>query len=330
MEMLLPLPREVEGLVDDPNVHNPLQRMERLGTGWFGVLVEHDGVLFQDSTEAHTEAWLQVAKELGYQRPLGHLFRRVKGLRDDVVVTAVFNWTQNPSVARTIADLKVQKYAALTADRNPQPVMLEAGPFLRTLKTYNIPVGLACGSLSASVVHERMKHAKLDTLIDTVVTGDDGGATEVEWYFMDAAAQIGRPPMRCILIGNSSNSIEVARELGMKCVVLAGNTPVYNFASADLVVRDLSQLTFSNLKKLFGQEGLVEPRLGDGGSSGESAESSSGAMDRDGSAWGSSMQSNMDAWDDDNDDEQFDDGDSGGVGDGSSSGYSTGLAFSHR
>eukprot|EP00955_Chlamydomonas_euryale_P014448 155396-Chlamydomonas_euryale.AAC.9 len=54
-EALMPLPREVEGLVDDPHVHNPLQRMERLGTGWFGVIMEHDGVLFQDATQMHHE-----------------------------------------------------------------------------------------------------------------------------------------------------------------------------------------------------------------------------------------------------------------------------------
>lgn len=75
-EELKPLPREVEGLVDDPSVHNPLQRMERLGTGWFGVIMEHDGVLFQDTWELHTQAWLRVAQEMGHPRPLGHLFRR--------------------------------------------------------------------------------------------------------------------------------------------------------------------------------------------------------------------------------------------------------------
>lgn len=72
-EMLMPLPREVEGLVDDPNVHNPLQRLERLGTGWFGVVMEHDGVLFQDGTELHHEVrmreWGVCMREGQPQRP---------------------------------------------------------------------------------------------------------------------------------------------------------------------------------------------------------------------------------------------------------------------
>lgn len=86
-------------------------------------------------------------------------------------------------------------------------------------------------------------------------------------YFMDAAQQIGRPPLRCIVIGASNTSVEAAHELGMKCVVLSGTQPVYNFTSADLVVRDLSQLSFLNLKKLFAIEGLVEPRSSAEGSS---------------------------------------------------------------
>lgn len=34
---LKPLPRNVENVADDPSLHNPLARMQRLGTGWMGV-----------------------------------------------------------------------------------------------------------------------------------------------------------------------------------------------------------------------------------------------------------------------------------------------------
>jgi beta-phosphoglucomutase-like phosphatase (HAD superfamily) len=257
---LVPLPRAVEGLSDDPNLHNPLQRQERLGTGWFGVVLEHDGVLFEACTDANTEAWLRVAQELGYHPPLGYLFRYVAGLRDDVVVTSVFRWTQNTQSACRIAGRKARIHEELVAHRadpcaDAYPAALSgSAPFLETLKTHNIPVALACGSLGTAEVRERLGRAGLGALVTEVVTGDDGGAAEVEWYFEDAALRIGRPPVRCVLVGSSSASIGVARELGMKCVVITGNRPVYHFASADLVVRDLSHITFSSLKSLFRQE----------------------------------------------------------------------------
>ena len=84
-DTLKPLPRAVESLADDPSLHNPLERMERLGTGWFGAIVEYEGVLVEDTGEYHNKAWLAVADEFGLPRPLGHLFRRIKGVRDELV-----------------------------------------------------------------------------------------------------------------------------------------------------------------------------------------------------------------------------------------------------
>lgn len=119
---------------------------------------------------------------------------------------------------------------------------------------------------------------------------------------MYAAQCIQRPPMRCIVIGDSNSTVEAAHELGMKCIVVSGNNPVWDFTAADLVVRDLSQLSFLNLKKLFGEEGLVEPRLA------ENNGSSIGST--------SSMAEQFDEY------AGFDDGD-----DASSSGAPRGMAF---
>ena len=44
-EPLKPLPRITENVADDPNLHNPLQRMQRLSPGWCGVIMEYDGVV---------------------------------------------------------------------------------------------------------------------------------------------------------------------------------------------------------------------------------------------------------------------------------------------
>lgn len=82
-ELLLPLPA-MENAADDPRLHNPLQRMERLGTGWFGVIVEYEGVLVEDTAQWHTQAWMHVAQELGLPRPLGQALGRIKGVRNEV------------------------------------------------------------------------------------------------------------------------------------------------------------------------------------------------------------------------------------------------------
>jgi hypothetical protein len=89
-----------------------------------------------------------------------------------------------------------------------------------------------------------------------------------------------------VVIGDSNRSVEGAHELGMKSVIVTGNQPAWNFSGADLVVRNLSQLSFVNMKKLFGNEDLVEAAFDEdmdssssssiGGGSASSGASSSG------------------------------------------------------
>ncbi len=74
----LPSPRTRLRAADDVTLHNPLQRLERSGTGWFGVILSHEGVLVADSHAQHCEAWVRTAADLGFPRPLGALLTCVR------------------------------------------------------------------------------------------------------------------------------------------------------------------------------------------------------------------------------------------------------------
>ena len=47
----------------------------------------------------------------------------------------------------------------------------------------------------------------------------------------------------------------------MACVVVAGRNPLYELTAADLVVRQLEELSLVNLKQLFQLEDRVDPRV---------------------------------------------------------------------
>lgn len=64
----------------------------------------------------------------------------------------------------------------------------------------------------------------------------------------------GRPPARCIVIGNANTCVEAAQEGGMKAVAVANRHAIYELSAADLVVRQLDELSIVNLKKLFAVE----------------------------------------------------------------------------
>lgn len=255
--LLKPLPRAVENIADDANLRNPLARMERLSTGWFGVLLDFEGVIVEDTLEWHKQAWLQVGEEMGLRKPLGHLLGRIKGVKSEVIVSNIFNWTHNPPVARKIAARKEELYEDMLQGVQPAEVV-GTRHFLETLYRNKIPIALACATPSKTV-QRTLSNLGLSQFFSAVITAEDNGSPELENYYVVASQQLQRPFVRCVVIGDSNRSVEAAHELGMKSVVVTCGKPAYNFVGADLVVRNLSQVSFINLKKLFGNEELVEP-----------------------------------------------------------------------
>jgi len=83
---LKPLPRAVENVADDPSLHNPLQRLHRLGTGWFGVIMEYEGVLVEDTSDLHSKAWEMLGEEEAKPRPLHWALKRAEGMKSEQVL----------------------------------------------------------------------------------------------------------------------------------------------------------------------------------------------------------------------------------------------------
>lgn len=77
--------RILEGAVDDPHLGNPLKRMHRLGTGWFGVILEYEGVLVENAHDEHVKAWLELCKREGKSAPPRWQLDRVEGMKNEQV-----------------------------------------------------------------------------------------------------------------------------------------------------------------------------------------------------------------------------------------------------
>lgn len=83
---LKPLPLKVEGVVDDPNLKNPLQRMERLGTGWIGVILELEGVCVDyEYGDVSARSWQQLAQEEGKSLPPLWAMKKSEGMKNEQV-----------------------------------------------------------------------------------------------------------------------------------------------------------------------------------------------------------------------------------------------------
>eukprot|EP00889_Picochlorum_renovo_P007083 jgi/Picre1/34113/NNA_001588.t1 len=217
---LKPLPRNVESPADDPTLHNPLKRMERMGTGWMGVIFELEGVCVEyEKDDIVAEAWKRTAKEEGKEMPLKWQLDRANGMKDAAPVA-------------------------------PQSALR----LLKNLEGLETPRALV-SSAPEERVHKILELSGMEGLFDAVISGDDvyRGKPDPEGYLY-AAQKLERPPFRCVVIGKNNQSIEAAHEVGMPCVAVAGSSPLYEVSAADLAVKSLDELSFVNLKKLFGTE----------------------------------------------------------------------------
>lgn len=320
----LPLPRAVESAVDDPLLHNPLQRLERCSTGWFGVIADYEGVVVDSTLAVHKEAWRRVAGEMGLRMPLGSVMDRIQGVRDEVVIQQLFTWTRNPAAVAQIAARKDALYDELMSGNWPAEVP-GVRQFLETVHKNKIPIAIA-SPLPDRRVRPALERLNLTRAFDAIVTAEDNPTAELENTYLAAAHQLGRPPLRCVVVGDCNRSVEAAKELGMRSVVVTGGQAAWSFSSSDLVVQRLDQLSFVNLKNLFGQEDLVEPSVpweevrasraaADGEEYGSSlAAKGSGGSWQSGSGGGGfgglsgfgsgSMSSSGTAWNDEDDEEQ--------------------------
>jgi hypothetical protein len=93
--------------------------------------------------------------------------------------------------------------------------------FLETLAAHGVPAALASPE-PLERLERTLAAAGLERAFAAVVAGDDVARCrpDAEPYLL-AAARLGRPPSRCVLIGNSNASVEAARDAGMAVVAVA-------------------------------------------------------------------------------------------------------------
>jgi hypothetical protein len=83
---------------------------------------------------------------------------------------------------------------------------------------------LRCEHCAARLICSRKNEVVVGVqryILDRNLTPGDMTACP-QFYYSYAAQQIQRPPIRCVVFGESNQSVEAAHELGMKCVVVTG------------------------------------------------------------------------------------------------------------
>ncbi|MBA0778015.1 hypothetical protein Gotri_005951 [Gossypium trilobum] len=190
-----------ENRADNPSLHNPLLRQERMGCGWLGALFEWEGVIIEDNPQLEKQAWLALAEEEGKSPPPAFILRRIEGMKNEQAISEI-------------------------------PMALVSTRPRKVLETAIRAIGME-GFFSVIVAAEDVYRGKPDPEM-----------------FVYAAQLLKFIPERCIVFGNSNQTVEAAHDAWMKCVTIASKHPVYELGAADLVVNHLDELSIVDLKNL--------------------------------------------------------------------------------
>lgn len=251
-----------ENKADNPSLHNPLLRQERMGCGWLGAIFEWEGVIIEDNPDLEKQAWLALSQEEGKSPPPAFILRRIEGMKNEQAISEVLCWSRDPAQVRRMAAKKEEIYQALQGGI----YRLRAGSieFVNVLMHYKIPMALV-STCPRKTLETAIGMIGIEGYFNVIVAAEDvhRGKPDPE-MFVYAAQLLQFIPERCIVFGNSNLTVEAAHDARMKCVAVASKHPVYELGAADLVVRHLDEISVVDLKNLAdidSAEYRTEPEL---------------------------------------------------------------------
>jgi len=212
-----------------PAVHS------RPGRSTRAVLWDLDGTLV-DSEAQHWESWLLALGPEGV--PVTYeQFRRTFGMRNDAILSLWLGPGAEAARIRRIGDTKEVYYRDLVARSGLVPLP-GAAQWVQDLHREGWRQAVASSAPRANV-EVVAKALGLDRYFDTLVAAEDvtRGKPEPE-VFLTAAARLGVPPPRCVVVEDSPAGVDAARRAGTRSIGLGAP----GFAPADVVVASLTNL----------------------------------------------------------------------------------------
>ncbi|OVA14057.1 HAD-like domain [Macleaya cordata] len=233
---------------DNPSIHNPLLRQERMGCGWLGAIFEWEGVIIEDNPDLEKQAWLALSQEEGKSPPPAFILKRIEGMKNEQAISEVLCWSRDPASLRRMATRKEEIYQGLQG--GIYRLRTGSREFVNVLMNYKIPMALV-STRPRNILEAAVRVIEMEGFFNVIVAAEDvyRGKPDPE-MFIYAAQLLNFIPERCIVFGNSNSTVEAAHDIRMKCIAVASKHPVYELGAADLVVRHLDELSVVDLKNL--------------------------------------------------------------------------------
>jgi beta-phosphoglucomutase len=227
------------------------------------VIFDFDGVI-ADSEPLHLQAYQSVLGPEGIELDKKDYYERYLGYDDAGLFEALAKDRGIAVNTGTIDKWIASKSRIIEGMLSNDSVLFPGAAACVKMFSEHVPVAIASGALEPEIVMV-LEHAGLRNCFVSIASASDGvrGKPAPDLYLLAIAKLRHRlkgqtdpfNPAQCVAIEDSHWGLESARRAGLWCVAVTHTYPASELGRADLVVDRLSDLTFSNVEEIVGDNG---------------------------------------------------------------------------
>jgi beta-phosphoglucomutase len=168
------------------------------------------------------------------------------GMRNDVIIPKLWG-PMPPERIGAMADRKEEYYREFVHNAaTPLPGAID---LLSALRDAGYCQALASSTpiKNIELVNELLG---LDRYLSVLVSGESvAHGKPAPDVFLKAAAELGVEPAKCLVIEDAVAGVEAAHAGGIRCIAVAGESDLQGLRKADLMVKDLTEVTVERIRR---------------------------------------------------------------------------------
>ncbi len=214
----------------------------------FGAIFDWDGVII-DSAKLHEESWRRLARELG-RNVTAESFRRGFGRKSAQIIAEIHRWATAPEEIVSLTNRKEALYREIVATSQIVPLP-GVTAWLARLRAARVPCAVA-SSTQLLNIEAVLPRIGLGNAFSAIVSAEDVGRGKPDpEVFVTAAERLGMATQSCVVFEDAQVGLAAAHAAGMRVVAVATTHAPGELAAADLVVRQLDELTVEQVAALL-------------------------------------------------------------------------------
>lgn len=210
------------------------------------AIFDMDGVVV-DTVPIHFKAWQRMFKDYGHDFTFEEYKQKVDGIPRIDGATNVLTHLSPEEINK--ASDKKQEYFLEELEKETIPVYQSTVDLIVQLQKEHVKAAVISSSKNARFI---LKRIGLLSRLSAVVSGRDieKGKPDPE-VFLKAAKMVNTLSSECVVFEDAILGVEAAKKAGMKCIGIDRYNDPDRLKKADLIVKDLEEVSYDSLLKLF-------------------------------------------------------------------------------